>query len=474
MEQSVSSSLRNMLRQGRGAGFLAAVDAGSNASADLLDCVLNDSRWDRQVEERDDYYARLLLTTGTNVDEVRRYILEGSDEADESDFWLPIGVLAEMSCRGETSARDAMAEAVRSGARWRACLDALEAAGGIELVGDVISADVVQALISGVGIDDIADAVNVVAAPWERWAEQAPALRFVVRNGAGSTREARPMSGPAAWTASRIRKRDLPDDLAALSTKSLLSRGSTPGMVSRLSDEVARRTDPDTPKLLATAAESGTPEERHVALRSLGKRGSTEFVAAAEQFLRRETELAPGARRDHRLRRAFLQYLQELQPSVTLPLARRWFCEPWPLSLAAERVLERHATADDRGPLEAAGTAALETSDMYRLCSIVDAISAAGPDDSLPFLSEVYEQVPYSYARRRVVDALSRCPPTHATNRYLKEALWDCEPEARAMACRASRTLQAFPRARITEIARDLYEDDSVRDAARGVLGGAK
>jgi hypothetical protein len=214
----------------------------------------------------------------------------------------------------------------------------------------------------------------------------------------------------------------------------------------------------------------GTFEERDVALRAFGKQGSTAFLGAAEEFLRKESTLAPTERREHRLRQGFLRYLEELQPDLTLPLARRWFAESWPLSLAAEHILARHATPNDRRMLEGAGAAALESSDMHRLCSIVDAINTAGPDESLPFLIEVYEQAPYSYARRRVVSALSRCSFADAANGYLTEALWDCEPESRGLACRAIDTSNHFPLARIKEMAGDPYEDERVREAARGVL----
>lgn len=130
----MSSSRRKLLRQARGAGFLAALEAGNGASADLLDCVLHDPRWDRQVEARDDYYARLLLATSADIDVLRQRIAHEEDGSDEADFWLPIGVLAEMCRRGGPSAQGAMAEAVETGPRWRACLDALEAAGGVELL----------------------------------------------------------------------------------------------------------------------------------------------------------------------------------------------------------------------------------------------------------------------------------------------------------------------------------------------------
>ncbi|MFC1642743.1 hypothetical protein ACFL5O_08675 [Myxococcota bacterium] len=141
-----------------------------------------------------------------------------------------------------------------------------------------------------------------------------------------------------------------------------------------------------------------------------------------------------------------------------------------PYFLAAEHILARHATPDDRQMLETAGAAALESSDMYRLCSIVDAVGAAGSEPSLPFLIDVYERAPYSYARRRVVNAMRSRSLTGQTEDYLTESLWDCEPESRELACRAVGKANAIAAGRVAEMAADTYEDDDVREAARGVL----
>jgi hypothetical protein len=44
--------------------------------------VLNDPRWDRQVEARDDYYARLLIATGADIDILRRRVAEVGPDVD--------------------------------------------------------------------------------------------------------------------------------------------------------------------------------------------------------------------------------------------------------------------------------------------------------------------------------------------------------------------------------------------------------
>ena len=460
----MTNSMRSWLRQGRGAGFLAALNAGGGASDDLLDCVLHDPRWDRQIEARDAYYAQLLISTGTDIEILRRRVVGGKGDADEAEAWLTISVLAEMSRRRAESARRALAEGIEVGPWWRACFDALEAAGGIALVSQVVTVDAVRALVARVDIDDVFDAVATVAAPWEQWATQVPALESVVRDAQG-TREVHPMSGPVAWAASRLRAPRVAGELAQISTEQLLAQGRAPGV----SDELVRRADPEAGKLLLAAARGGPLAERRAALQTLGNHGVLDLLADAEAFLRWESALAPSERHDHLLRQGYLRYLEALPPKHVLPLARRWFLESWPLSLAGERILSRHATPEDIRMLEAAGVAALGSTDMYRLCSIVEAIGVAGPDSSLALLNEIYDRAPYSHARRRVVSALRACRITGSTRERLTEALWDCEPESRELACGAADEADGAAMARVRTMACDAHEDGRVRDAARKV-----
>ena len=101
---------------------------------------------------------------------------------------------------------------------------------------------------------------------------------------------------------------------------------------------------------------------------------------------------------------------------------------------------------------------------------LATALARAGPDDALPLLIEIYERTSYSYARRRVISGMARCRGIPDAHRYLEEALWDCESDARAVACRAVDQTSAVSQARIEEIACDRYETDAVTTAARDVL----
>jgi hypothetical protein len=81
-----------MLRCGRGDGYRAALSAV--ALDDVIACVVDDPRWDRQVENRDEYYATLLMRMNADFQPIVDCILQSSENADESTCWLPIGVLA--------------------------------------------------------------------------------------------------------------------------------------------------------------------------------------------------------------------------------------------------------------------------------------------------------------------------------------------------------------------------------------------
>ena len=464
-----------MLRQGRGNGFREALRAGRSAAADILSCVVNDPRWDRQVEERERYYGSLLVRLDIDIAPIAERVIRAYTIQDESAFWLPVGVLAQMARRAHEPAKAALAEAIRRGRRWRTCLDALEAAGGEPLIRDVVRSRELQGLIKSVDADALAAAVRMVAAPWREWATELPALRFVLAAETGPERERKPMSGPVHWAAPRIRQPAGPAVSSRLTADELLELVSAAGPSRQIEKLLLTRSDEATLQALRRVATAGTPEQQTIALRVLGERGCPEFIEAAERFLRDESRQPSAERKEHQTRQAYLRYLERLPAHVTLERGRQWFTEPWPLSLAGEHILAQHATRDDRAILEEAGSAALTASDMYRLCSVIDGLAAVGDVESLPFLHEAYSTAPYSYARRRVVRALVPHVGTdNVASDLVEEALWDCEPEARELACGAV-SREMFPAAgRLAELADDQFEEPAVRAAARRASGSRR
>lgn len=462
------SPLLRMLRQGRGNGFREALHAGPSTAEDVLSCVLDDPRWDRQVEQRDPYYAALLVRFDVDIAPIADRVLREDNDEDESAFWLPIGVLAEMSRRGDEPAMAALAEAIRRASRWRACLDALEAAGGEVLIRAVVQSRDVQCLAQSVDAEALVDAMRMVAAPWEEWASEVVALRFLSDAKTRPGTESKPMSGPVGWAAARIRRPANPAVSPSLTTDELLGLAITPGASMQIEEILRTRSDEPTAQSLCRAATGGTAEQRLVALGVLGGRGCVQFLEEAERSLRDESQQSRAERTKHRTRHAYLRYLERLPPDFTLERARQWFKEPWPLSLAGEHILAQHATRDDRPMLEEAGSVALASNEMYRLCSIVDALATIGAWESVPLLHEVYSVAPYSYARRRVVNALlPHVRDDHVARDLVEEALWDCEAEARELACGAVSFQSITTARRLAELTEDQFEETAVRAAAQ-------
>jgi hypothetical protein len=203
-------------------------------------------------------------------------------------------------------------------------------------------------------------------------------------------------------------------------------------------------------------------------MRLLGERGCVDLVDDAEAFLRQQTVERCTDRDSISWRNGYLRYLEALPPTMTLARARAWFSEPWPLRLAGEHILARHAMPEDRPTLEDAGSAALAAGDMYRLCSCVDALAVIGAPESLPLLLTIYGEAPYSYARRRVIRALAQHSNDPSVRAHLVEALWDCEADSRLYGCAALRADDAPPR--LAELATDPLEDSDVRAAADAAL----
>lgn len=463
MRERTSAQARlRMLRSGRGAGYRAALEAA--ASNDVIACVVDDPRWDRQVENRDDYYATLLIQLHADLQPIVESILDLSDKADESMAWLPVGVLAQMARRGHVAAASALALCVRQGRSWRSCLDALDAAGGETLVGSVVEARDIERLLLIVGAEELADAAQVVRAPWNTWAHTVSALRFIASGRGNRAAEPKHLSAPVAWMAHRLHTAKSAE-MAGCTVEELLRAASGPGPIRPIVSVLLQRDDPATAQALRRAASEGNPRQRAVALEVLGKQGCVDYLEDAKQFLSAQTQQSRTSGITV-LRTAYVRYLQALTPELSLPLAREWLFAPWPLSHAAEEILSVRATLADRGALEEAGTAALATGDMYRLCSMIEALSVIGTADSLSFLCQAYADAPYSFARRRAVSALCPFASHAAVQELMVESLWDCESESRELACAVVSPSNLAAVRRLGEMASDVFEDSELRDAA--------
>ena len=165
-----------------------------------------------------------------------------------------------------------------------------------------------------------------------------------------------------------------------------------------------------------------------------------------------------AGRDPHRLLR-----VAALPARITLPLARTWHAPGEYFQTVAGRVLEEHAEPSDREWLEDFVEQRRDDDGGRRVCSEINALACIGSERSIPSLAGVAEGVSYSYARRRALRALASFPSTTRTRNALREALWDCESEARELACRLADSSD-LPRVR--EMAAHAFEELTVRGAA--------
>lgn len=101
-EWAPPDSLLGKLQRGRGAGYREAL-VTPGADALVLQCITHEPRWDRQMEERAEYYARLVVELGIPVGAIPL-------DLDDPDVLLgpAFGVLVELSRGGSTEAAAAL------------------------------------------------------------------------------------------------------------------------------------------------------------------------------------------------------------------------------------------------------------------------------------------------------------------------------------------------------------------------------
>lgn len=94
-----------MLERGRGAGWTQAA-ASKNGQELLAACVRRETRWDRQVENRSDYYATLALHLDVPVAVLVSQPIDGEE-------WILDEVLTAMAARGSAEASEFLATSKR-------------------------------------------------------------------------------------------------------------------------------------------------------------------------------------------------------------------------------------------------------------------------------------------------------------------------------------------------------------------------
>jgi len=439
------STLLGLIQRGRGSGLQQALagEAGRTRVA-LEACLRHDPRWDRQVEDRDLYYATVATACGFPVEEIGRLLGEYSSDPEPVHGVGPYpveGVLGVLALRGNGVAMERLAREVREGPAWETSADALAWRLPVEawraLGGPLF------ARLADEEVTNLAQARGQSLDPWQTWA-----------TSEGRYREAVAAMHP-------LRSKPQPRGRAvradtALTTSALLAIVDAQNWI-QVSRVLERRAGDGEEALFREAFCTGSPHQRAVALRVLASRRDPGAIEEALEFVRDRPSVL--------LQDEAFRYLEALPAEATLERARAWYREPWPLSLVGERVLERNATVEDLASVRAALAAAMGPDDVYRACSACKILGRIGDPDGMQEVRAFYESTPYSYGRGLAARALARIDPGFS-GRTAIECLYDCEAVTRLLGVEHADPAVPGVAARLSAMAEDLAEKPEQRGAA--------
>lgn len=435
-DNSPPDTLLGQLQRGLGRGYLAVLRARRGAD-ELLACIAEDPRWDRQVEERAAFYAKLALELEVPVAPIATAMAGGEDG------YLAADVLAEMAVRGRGDALTALRGGLRE-SDWLTALEALDRAE--QEYGEALVRPEDLSSVAAREPGELRNAISNSGLPWRRWAAGEPRLR-------GLLEEANMARDPGPPAATRH-----PD--TAMSTAELLSIAE-PRNGMKVAGVLSDRRDAESIAALVDAAQGDDRNQRLAAYRALGAQGNTDLLEHVASRL----EADPGGPSHGAARPPMLRYLESLPAELTLPLARAWVGQSTGAASAAQHILARHALPEDRDLVERTLNAALDQGTIYEACSMVEALEAIADPRSAPLLISVFERIQYSWGRPRVLRALVAAGAESVTE-LAHEALWDCEEEARELGAQHSADT-ASARSRLAEMAEDRFERERVCTAAR-------
>ena len=244
-----AKTLRGALQ--RGCGAAGAWVATHRVAPELVvDCVRRDYRWDRQVDERTVYLARLVVDVGLSVDPIVEQLWRTGLNTgyDGNRFGQSVEVLAALARTHVVAAADALRRYVSEGERW------------IEVV------ETIADTWPGEWWDDLAPIVAGRAAnalpeeevfagrePWSRWAGSDRRIDALLQR-------ARPS---VAWRCPSLRYRDVP--VAGLLSL-LADPDASPEALSAVLHEFARHRDPERRLLDVADRLAARPDARSIGL----------------------------------------------------------------------------------------------------------------------------------------------------------------------------------------------------------------
>lgn len=456
-EQHASpESLLGQLQRGRGEGFFRILSAPNGEACRLLvECISNDPRLDSQVEDRAEYYASIAVKLGLDLAPLARHLRE-HDDTGQSGWNTPltVGTLEELAKRRFGNASDILCDYIAWGQWWDWPLHDLMAlpdsdlhikvAGAIER--HFPSDGEMEEALAWFDLDDLC---------WTTLAQRSERIgRF--RNNPRKKFGAASVQNPSS------------PDLTSLTTKQLLELADDKNCY-KLRKVIVQRVTPSDVDLLIENISVDKPSVANVALAGLAQVAPERIFGWIQNFWSSNPKM-PGF-----LRGRTIEVMISLPQALTLPLAReRLFHENWHERFLAEELFKARATEEDIPVLKAAIKQSLHDDEeyCYRLCNLVEAFSHMPDVGPIPELSDVFVQFRYSYGRALAADAINVTAPDLFRDKFALECLWDCEDRTRILGSKFAPGTNKEVRARLHELASDVWEDKSLREQAEKRIAG--
>jgi hypothetical protein len=443
------NTLLGQLQRGRGEGYRHALAIPRHKAWEyLLDCICNDPRLDSQVENRAEYYARLTIETGLDLNPLVQYVKEYDDKDQDWNTSLAVETIGELVKRDYKDSAARLCDYVRWGQGWEWILEFLIA--GKDSNQHAKVASIIEERFPGdVELENALAWFDFNLEPWATLARHSARV--------GRLKDSpRKISGTGSESA-------LPADVASLSADRLLELANKTNYwkLAKMIRKVVKPSDLD---LLVKSVSLEIPFVANVALAGLAQLAPPTIFEWLEDFWSSNPDM-PGF-----VRRRAGEVMVSLPPELTMPLAReRLHHQEWHERWLAEDLFEAHAAPEDIPVLCDAIRESLldDEKNCYRLCNLVDAFLNFPGMGSITELSDVFAQFRYSYGRARAAEAINVTAPDSFREKFALECLWDCEARTRRLASETVPWEQTGVADRFGQLAADQWEDEDVRAEAK-------
>jgi hypothetical protein len=280
--------------------------------------------------------------------------------------------------------------------------------------------------------------------PWREWADEDPEL-------AAALREARPPRQPQPSARERIR---------GLATEDLLALAGSGNLRDVAQTLVKRTTQPDVAAMRAVASDPSVP--MHAA--AVSALAAKQDVDVLPGILALTEETRPRA-----VHALLFRALGALPYEATRGTVLEWLRgNDSSRRHAAASAMAKHAITDDVPFLRELLGVELDAAakgEQYLVCSCAEGLGRQPALGPYPELDRAFIEMPYSYGRRFVVDALVATDPTYPAVRAV-DCLWDAEPAIRATAAKVVDVQTQEAASRLQVLTADPAEEADVRSAA--------